>query len=123
MDSEQSILLKQATSWNDSMIGNNASDIGNFMSDDWIIIGSDGITPKADFLKLIEDGKLTHTKMTSDYDLVRVYGQTGIVISRGFSEGFFNNEFFSLYEWSTNVFFKRNEKWLCVSTMVTFAKK
>lgn len=104
------------------MIGNNAIDIGKYMSDDWIIIGSDGITAKADFLKFVENGNLIHTKMTSDYDLVRIYGNTGIVISRGFSEGFYNGEFFSLYEWSTNVFLKSNGRWLCMSTMVTHAK-
>jgi ketosteroid isomerase-like protein len=105
--------------WDAAMVTNNSNEIAKFMSDDWVIIGSDGITSKATFLQWITSGTVTHHRMDSDEMNIKLYGDTGIVISRGTSAGTYNGENFSLYEWSTSVFRKNEGSWLCVLTMLT----
>jgi len=105
--------------WDEAMVTNNANEIAKFMSDDWVIIGSDGITSKSTFMQWITSGTVTHNRMDSDEMNIKLYGDTGIVISRGTSAGTYNGEKFSLYEWSTSVFRKNEGSWLCVLTMLT----
>ncbi|HMQ07908.1 MAG TPA: nuclear transport factor 2 family protein [Saprospiraceae bacterium] len=120
---EKETLIQFAILWDAAIVGNNSKEIASFMSEDWKIIGSEGITLRDRFLQLIEDGILMHSKMDSDYITAEVYDTTGIVIARGTSEGTYMGNKFSLYEWSTSVFIKREGKWLCVSTMLAHAKK
>ena len=122
MKKEEQELLNFVKRWDEAMVGNNAGEIGLFMSDDWVIVGSDGITTKPAFLQWISSGTVTHHQMDADQADVKLYGDTGIVISRGTSAGTYNGENFSLYEWSTSVFIKSNGHWLCVVTMLTPAR-
>ncbi len=81
-------LLQFGSAWDKAMVSNNADEIGKFMSDDWIIVGTEGgITTKSDFLLIIESGHLTHNRMDSDETHVKVYGKAAIVTSRGTSAG------------------------------------
>lgn len=116
-------LIEFSNLWDKAIISNDALEIANFMSQDWVIAGSDGITAKPLFLELIKNGVLTHNRMDADESNVRIYGQTGIIISKGTSAGTYKGEPFEFYEWSTSVFIWTEGKWLCVSTMVTPAKK
>ena len=116
---EEQELLNFTRIWDESMENNNANEIAKFMSDDWVIVGSDGVTSKSAFLQSIISGTLTHNRMDSDEMSIKLYGDTGIVISRGTSAGTYNGENFSLYEWSTSVFRKNERSWLCVLTMLT----
>ena len=103
---------------------NNVEKIGFYMSDDWICVATDGgITTKAAFLGVIESGDLSHNKMTSDEHEVRLYGNTGILISKGISSGHYKGSAFTFYEWSTSVFILKNSQWLCVVTMLTPSKE
>jgi hypothetical protein len=61
--------------------------------------------------------------MDSDETNITIYGNTGILVSRGTSAGTYNGDNFSLYEWSTSVFIKTEGKWRCVITMLTPANK
>lgn len=108
--------------WDDAMVSNDINLIGKYMSENWEIIGSDGITTRDSFFHVINSGELTHHTMTSDELQIRIYGQTGIVISRGTSAGYWKGVAFDLYEWSTSIFVKTDGQWLCVLTMVTPAK-
>ncbi len=119
MGTEKQQLLDFSKRWDNAMVSNDVKEIAKFMSDNWIIIGSNGITPKSSFLEMISSGALTHNRMDSDEDNVIIYGNTGIIVSRGTSAGKFNNEDFSLYEWSTSVFLKKGVNWQCVLTMLT----
>lgn len=119
METEKQELLDFSNRWDEAMVGNDANDIAKYMSDDWVIVGSNGITTKATFLQLIATGVLTHNRMDSDETSIRIYGNTGILVSRGTSAGTYNGESFSLYEWATNVFIKPEGKWICVLTMLT----
>ncbi len=122
MENENS-LQKFCFDWDKSMLTNDVNEISRFMSEDWTILGTEGgITSKSTFLSWISSGDLTHSRMDSDEMHVKIYGETGVVISRGTSEGLYKGESFSFYEWSTSVFVWKNSKWNCVSTMLTPAK-
>lgn len=117
-------LFQFSLAWDGAMMRNNAGEIGKFMSDEWIILGTEGgITLKSDFLSLIRSGDLSHNRMDADDTHIKIYENTGIVTSRGTSAGYFKGQSFELYEWSTSIFIRKNEQWLCVHTMLTPAKK
>ena len=123
METEKQELLDFSKQWDEAMVSNDADEIAKFMSDDWKIIGADGITSKSSFLELISSGILTHNRMDSDETNISIYGNTGILVSRGTSAGTYNGDNFSLYEWSTSIFIKTGGTWRCVLTMLTPATK
>jgi len=122
MNSPEQELIDLSKRWDEAMVTNDINEIGKFMADDWVIIGTDGITTKASFLQFINSGALTHSRMDADEMNARIYENTGVIVSRGTSAGKYNNESFSLYEWSTSMFIKNGDSWLCVLTMLTPAK-
>ena len=119
MEKERQELIDFTKRWDEAMISNDADEIAKFISDDWVLIGSDGPTPGASFLQSIRSGSLTHNRMDSDELITRIYGDTGIIISRGTSAGKYNGSDFSLYEWSTSVCLRTGGSWKCVATMLT----
>ena len=117
-------LLKFVNEWDEAMVSNRADEIEKFMSDDWVIVGSEGgITSKHDFLGWLKSGDVTHSRMDSDEIRIKVYGNSGVITTRGTSAGNYKGQPFELYEWSSNVFIFNEGKWLCVHTMVTPANK
>ena len=117
-------LLQFGLAWDQAMVRNNTDEIGKFMSDEWIIVSTDsGIISKSAFLSHISCGDLVHHRMDSDETNIKIYGNNGIVVSRGTSAGNYKGLPFEFYEWSTSIFIRKNEQWLCVHTMLTPAKK
>lgn len=58
----QEELQKFGRQWDESIVGNDPDKISPFMSDDWVIVGTDGgITSKSDFLQTVRSGDLFHT--------------------------------------------------------------
>lgn len=115
-------ILKFGIDWDKAMLSNDAEEISRFMSDDWVIVGTEGgITNKETFLNWIRSGAVVHTRMDSDEIRIRIYEKTGIVISRGTSAGLYNGKPFELYEWSTSVVVSNNNAIQCVATMLTKA--
>ena len=109
--------------WDRAIEANDAVAIGKFMSEDWVIIGTEGgITSKESFLDFVRSGDLLHDKMDFEDLRIEIYGDTGVVTSKGTSSGTYKGAPFSFYEWSSNVFIKKNEEWTCVLTMLTPAK-
>ena len=53
MEIEKQELLDFSKRWDEAMVTNDADEIAKFMSDDWKIIGSDGITSKSSFYNLL----------------------------------------------------------------------
>ena len=103
--------------WDDAMISNDPAAIGKFMAEDWTIVGSDGsINGKELLLSLIADGELTHDVMSSEDLIVRLYGDSGVVIAKGVSGGTFKGQPFREIERSSNVFVRQNSRWVCVLT-------
>ncbi|MBT1708835.1 DUF4440 domain-containing protein [Fulvivirgaceae bacterium PWU5] len=122
MNAEDEV-LQVGKEWDKAMVGNDPDEIGKFMSEDWVIVGSDGITSKSQFLETIRSSALTHSRMDSDETKIKVYGDTAVVTSRGTSAGEYKGQPFELYEWSSSVFIRKKGKWLCVHTMLTPARK
>jgi ketosteroid isomerase-like protein len=99
------------------MVANDADTIGNYMADDWTIIGTDGsVGDKATFLELVRSGALTHDVMESHDLNVRVYGDTAVVTARGVSGGKYQGEPFYLVERASCVFVRQEGQWKCVLT-------
>lgn len=120
----EAALLQFEKDWNKAIESNNVDEIGSFMSDDWVIVGTGGgITSKNAFLGWIVSGDLTHSRMDADETRVKVYGDTGVITSRGTSAGKYKEQSFELYEWSTSTCMYRNGKWICVHSMLTPADK
>lgn len=113
-------ILDSAEAWSKALVSNDAAAIGSFMSDDWVIVGQNGITGKRDFLPLIESGELTHETMELIGEArVQVYGDSGVLTGRVTNNGHYRGEPFSADEWTTDVFLRREGRWLCVLSHVT----
>jgi ketosteroid isomerase-like protein len=110
-------LVDVSHAWDRAMVENDAARIGQFVADDWTIIGSDGrVGDKASFLKLVESGDLTHDVMESHDINVRVYGDVAVVLARGISGGNFRGQPFHVVERVSCVFVRQDGLWKCVST-------
>jgi ketosteroid isomerase-like protein len=98
MEAEEELILfgKQ---WDEAMVSNNAEEIAKFISDDWVIVGTEGgITSKSSFLEWIKSKDVTHNRMDSDEIRVKIYGNTGVVTSCGTSAGKYKGQPFDLYD-------------------------
>lgn len=117
-------LIRFSRNWDEAMIRNDPQEISRFMSDDWVIVGTEGgITAKTSFIESIRSGDLIHTQMDADDFRVRLYGNTGVLTSRGTSSGTYKGQPFSFFEWSTSVFVWKDDTWRCVLTMLTPANR
>ena len=66
--------------------------------------------------KAMKDGALTFASYEQSALEVRIYGDAAVVIGTGKSKGAWNGEAFTSHERFTDVFIRREGKWLCVST-------
>lgn len=110
-------LIGFAHDWDRAMVENDPEAIARYVADDWVIIGTDGhVVDKASFLELVRSRELTHDVMESHDMLVRVHGDTAVVIGRGVSGGQFRGRAFHLIEQTTCVFVRHQGVWKCVLT-------
>jgi ketosteroid isomerase-like protein len=118
-------LLKLEKEFANAIVANDPEAIERFVSDDWIIINSDGgIIDKERFLAVIKSGALTHETMESDDIRVRVYGESAVVTAVASSKGKFMGQDFSTRERATDVFVRQDGQWRCVLSQLTgFSKK
>jgi ketosteroid isomerase-like protein len=117
MDSDREELIVVANEWDRAMVENDAEAIGQYMADDWTIIGSDGsVGDKATFLGLVRSGELNHDVMESHDLQVRVYSDTAVVTARGVSGGKYQGQPFREVERVSCVFVRQEGRWRCVLT-------
>ncbi len=110
-------LIGVANEWDRAMVGNDADEIGQYMADDWTIIGSNGsVGDKSTFLGLVKSGMLSHDLMESHDLNVRVWGDTAVVTARGVSGGKYQGQAFRDVERSSCVFVRQEGRWRCVLT-------
>jgi ketosteroid isomerase-like protein len=110
-------VIAVAHAWDRAMVGNDPETIGQFMADEWTIIGTDGsIGDKRTFLELVGSGKLSHDVMESHDLNVRIYGDTAVVTGRGVSGGQYQGESFYFVERVSCVFVRQQAGWRCVLT-------
>jgi ketosteroid isomerase-like protein len=113
-------LIQFGKNWDQAIANNQVEEIAKFMSDDWVIIGTEGgITPKSFFLESIASGDLVHTKMDFEDMRIKVYPNCGVVTSRGTSSGTYKGSPFSFFEWTTSTYIREGGNWRCALTMLT----
>lgn len=105
--------------WGKAILNNNADAIANFMTDDWTIIFTNGITTRERFLGVVASGDLIHTVFEGEIITIREYGDMAVVTSRMKSGGTFKNHPFYSEEWTTDMFINQNRTWRCVHSQVT----
>lgn len=115
-------LITLAKDWADAIVSNDATRIGGFMADDWVIVSESGVSAKEQFLSLVESGELTHSAMTGvSRPRIRVYGETAVLTARVTNTAHYMGQRFDADEWTTDVFVNRNGRWLCVLSHITAA--
>jgi ketosteroid isomerase-like protein len=112
-----------SAAWDQALVSNNAEAIGRFMADDWVIVSDRGVTQKADFLAVVACGDLTHETFKGEISSARLFGDTAVLTGRVRNNGEYQGRPFNSDEWTTDVFVKRNDTWLCVHSHITTVKE
>jgi ketosteroid isomerase-like protein len=113
-------LLKLENAFAEAIVDNDLAGIGRLVADDWIIIDPNGeIVDRTRFFEVIKSGVLTHDIMESEDLRVRVYKDSAVVTAVTRTKGKFMGQEFSTRERATDVFVKRDGRWLCVLTHLT----
>ena len=106
-----------AGDWAEAITANDAARIAEFVTEDWVIVSESGISPGTDFLALVASGNLTHSAMEAvGPTRVRLLGDTAILTARITNTAHYRGRRFDADEWTTDVFVRRNGRWLCVLT-------
>ena len=124
MNTEEQTLMIVAEQWAEAMISNDAERIGSFMADDWVLVSERGISAKEHFLSFVESGALTH----SSFDLIgdpriKLYGDTAVFTARVINTAHFGGQQFDQDEFASDVFVRRDGRWLCVLSHITSVNK
>jgi uncharacterized protein (TIGR02246 family) len=115
-------LLNAEQEWADAIVSNDSERIARFMADDWVMVSDTGISPRQQFLAAVESGDLSHSAMQIVSDArIRVYGETAVVTGRMTNTAHYQGHQTDSDEWTTDVFVRRNGRWLCVLTHITAA--
>jgi ketosteroid isomerase-like protein len=103
--------------WDRAMVANDPDSIAKYMADEWAIVGPDGrVGDKARFLELVRSGDLVHDVMETHEPVIRIYGDSAVVIARGVSGGRYRGQPFHLVERVSCVFVRKDGRWSCVLT-------
>jgi ketosteroid isomerase-like protein len=115
-------LIATSDEWSRAIVSNDAERIGSFMTDDWAIVSEQGVAAKEEFLALVRSGELTHTAMDRvTQPRVRVWGDTAVLTARVTNTAHYAGEQFDADEWTTDVFVRRDGRWVCVLSHITAA--
>jgi ketosteroid isomerase-like protein len=113
-------LIDLGAAWAEAIVANDADRIGSFMTDDWVIVSDRGISTKAQFLAFVQSGALTHSAFEMANDArVEHYGDTAVMTIRVTNTAHFGGQHFDADEWTSDVFVRREGKWLCVLSHIT----
>ncbi|MBX9360718.1 nuclear transport factor 2 family protein [Streptomyces sp. WAC04114] len=113
-------LVRLAKSWAEAIVSDDPARIAGFMADEWVIVSASGIDPREKFLSLLASGALTHSAMDLRTDpRVRVHGDTALVTCRVTNTAHYEGERYDADEWTTDVFVRRQGRWLCVLSHIT----
>jgi uncharacterized protein (TIGR02246 family) len=103
-----------AAAWDEALVRNDAPAIASFMSDDWVYVGANGITSKADIIDWISTGRLTHHSMdVVGTDRVAATGDSVLVTARKASSGTWDGAEYSADEWISEVYVRVDGRWRC----------
>jgi ketosteroid isomerase-like protein len=115
-------LLAITEDWAAAIVSNDAARIASFMADEWVIVSEWGVSSKEQFLSAVESGDLTHSAMDRVSEArIRTYGDTAVLTARITNTAHHQDQRFDADEWTTDVFVKREGRWLCVLSHITAA--
>ncbi|WP_328365443.1 nuclear transport factor 2 family protein [Streptomyces sp. NBC_00445] len=113
-------LIRIAEDWAVAIVANNADRIAGFVADEWVIVSESGVASKEEFLSLVATGELTHSAMDLETrPRVRVYGDTAILTGRVTNTAHYQGKRYDADEWTTDVYVRRDGRWLCVLSHIT----
>ncbi|MFE3388650.1 nuclear transport factor 2 family protein [Streptomyces anulatus] len=116
----QARIVALVEEWSAAIVSNDMERIRAFMADEWVIVSESGITDRDAFLEYVRSGDLTHSAMrTISPSRVRVHGDTATVTARMTNTAHYGGRRFDADEWVTDVFVRRDGRWLCVLTHIT----
>lgn len=119
-DTAEQELLATAEGWAEAIVSNDAARIATFVTDDWVIVSESGISPGERFLALVASGELTHSAMdVVGPTRVRLVGETAFLTARITSTAHYRGHKSEADEWTTDVFVRRDGRWLCALTHYT----
>ena len=108
-------ILAVSAAWDDALVANDAAAVASFMADDWVYVGPNGATPKADIIGWIASGRLAHHTMRMvGAARVAVHADTVIVTARKASSGAWEGVGYTADEWISEVYVRKDRHWLCV---------
>jgi ketosteroid isomerase-like protein len=109
-----------SAAWDEALITNDAPLVASFMTDDWVYVGPDGVTPKADVIGWIASGRLAHHSMAAvgDDRVVRV-GDAVVVTARKASSGAWDGVPYTTDEWISEVYVRTDGCWRCALSQKT----
>jgi ketosteroid isomerase-like protein len=106
--------------WNDAIVSDDLERIAAFMADEWVLVSSSGLLPRATFLSLVGAGELSHTAMRSvGESRVLAYGDVAARTARVVSTAVWQGRSSDADEWTTDVFVRTDGTWRCVLTHIT----
>ena len=113
-------VLAVAAAWAEAIVANDPVRMAAFVTDDWVIVTESGISPGSELIGLVNFGELTHSRMTViGPSRVRIWGDTAVVTARIENTAHYRGRRVDADEWTTDVFVRRNNRWLCALTHYT----
>ncbi|TLF57796.1 nuclear transport factor 2 family protein [Nocardia cyriacigeorgica] len=108
--------------WDEALVANHAERLADFATPGWMFVSQDGVMPGSRFLAAVGSGAVMHDSFRSEVKSVVDLGDVAVVIVRVVNTGVFQGERFENDEWSSDVFVRREGRWLCEVTHLTPAR-
>jgi ketosteroid isomerase-like protein len=109
-----------SAAWDRALISNDASLVASFMTDEWVYVGPDGPTPKADIIGWIAAGQLVHhTIAVVGIDRLVLAGDAVLFTARKTSSGTWEGAPYGADEWISEVYVPINGSWRCALSQKT----
>ena len=120
MTSPEDEVRALSAAWDEALTGNDPDRVASFMTDDWVYVGPDGVTPKSDIIGWIASGRLRHDRMTpaGAGHLVHA-GGTVVLTARKTSAGAWEGNPYAADEWITEVYVHADGVWRCALSQKT----
>lgn len=107
-------ILALSKAWDEALTDNDADRVGDFMTDDWVYVGPDGLTPKSEVIASIASGRLVHhTIEPVGRPRIAQAGDAVLLTARKISSGSVDEVPYTTEEWITEVFVPSGVSWRC----------
>jgi ketosteroid isomerase-like protein len=116
-------VLATAAEWDRVVVGNDADEVGAFMTDEWVYVDSTGPVARADILGWIASGRLAHHSMRVDGEQrIARAGDAVVLTARKTSTGSWEGTSYVADEWISQVWVETPAGWRCAFSHKTDAQ-